>query len=74
MLFVVPAYAVLLVKGRYATIDGKSDAFRALDLPLASQKPRLRRPLVWNARVPRSKDGNFYSFELLRGYEPLAGI
>ena len=65
LLFVVPAYAVLIVKGHVS-----GSPLRALDSPSALSY-RARQ----NVRLKsRAKDGNLYSFELLRSYEPLARV
>ncbi|CAE7180698.1 ynaI, partial [Symbiodinium necroappetens] len=55
LLFPIPTYAVLLVKGQSARVGWQ-------DTPQGSQ-----RPVMYG---PRSIDGNFYSFTFLRSCLP----
>lgn len=58
LMFVVPTYAVLIIKGRSACLHWKED----------SGDGRGRKPVM---HCPRALDGNYYSFALTRACEPL---
>jgi len=61
LLYVVPTYAVLIVKGRSAFLEAAPSA------GASSSEPQVRRGTMHS---PRALDGNYYSFKLMRMCQP----
>merc|ERR1712232_855962 len=60
LLFVVPTYAILIVKGRSANMRDQIPKERLVGIPLGE-------PVMYSQRA---LDGNYYSFKLVRSCSP----